>query len=217
MHVEFPWITFDFTAKVEHILKHARIFPELGRLGAAFMVTAVESLSDRVLKILEKGHTQADVYQALLIVQDAGFAFRPTWVTFTPWTTPQDYFDVLDFAESEDLIDCVDPVQYSIRLLVPPGSLLLSRPETQPHLGPLIKDSFYYEWKHPDPRMDDLHKAVSALVEDAAKENEDPGATFYRIRGLAESILGTRERACVTASLETDRVRPPRITEPWFC
>jgi len=217
MHAEFPWLTFDFTAKVEHILKHAEDFPELGRLGAAFMVTAVESLNDTILKILDKDHTRAGVYQALGIVRNAGFAFRPTWVMFTPWTAPQDYFDVLDFVESEGLIDNVDPVQYSIRLLIPPGSLLLSRPAMQPHLGPLIKESFYYEWKHPDPRMDDLHNAVSALVEEAAKENEDPGVTFYRVRGLADSVLGSRGRAPVSANLQPDRVRPPRLTEPWFC
>jgi radical SAM superfamily enzyme YgiQ (UPF0313 family) len=217
MHAEFPWLTFDFTAKVEHILERAEIFPELGRLGAAFMVTAVESLNDTILKILDKDHTRADVYQALGIVRNAGFAFRPTWVMFTPWTAPQDYLDVLDFVESEGLIENVDPVQYSIRLLIPPGSLLLSRPAMKPHLGPLIKESFYYEWKHPDPRMDDLHNAVSALVEEAAKENEDPGVTFYRVRELADSTLGSRERTCVSATLQPDRVRPPRLTEPWFC
>lgn len=217
MHAEFPWLTVDFTAKVEHVLKHAEVFPELGRLGAAFMVTAVESLSDIILGILDKKHTRADVYKALRIVRDAGFALRPTWVMFTPWTTPQDYLDVLDFVESEGLIDHVDPVQYSIRLLVPPGSLLLSRPEMKPHRGPLIKGSFRYEWKHPDPRMDDLHKSVSALVEQAAKEDEDPDVTFCRVRQLAEPMLGARERTRVATPLQPDRARPPRLTEPWFC
>ena len=33
-----------------------------------------------------------------------------------------------------DLIDSVDPVQLSIRLLVPPGSLLLALPEMREHL-----------------------------------------------------------------------------------
>ena len=44
------------------------------------MVSAVESLSDRVLANLEKGHIRADVYEALRILKAAGIVFRPTWV-----------------------------------------------------------------------------------------------------------------------------------------
>ncbi len=32
---------------------------------------------------------------------------------------------MLDFIEAEELIDHVEPVQYALRLLVPPGSLLV--------------------------------------------------------------------------------------------
>jgi radical SAM superfamily enzyme YgiQ (UPF0313 family) len=101
MHAELPSLTFDFTAKVEHILEQAELFPELGTLGCVFMISAVESLGDTVLSNLEKGHTRADVYRALGIVRDAGIAFRPTWVPFTPWTTLEDYVDMLEFVERE--------------------------------------------------------------------------------------------------------------------
>ena len=47
LHEEFPDLTFDFTAKVEHILKHREVFAELARLGCIFIVSAVESLSDQ--------------------------------------------------------------------------------------------------------------------------------------------------------------------------
>lgn len=46
------------------------------------------------------------------IVRAAGIAFRPTWVAFTPWTTLEDYLDVLEFVEAEGLIDHVDAVQW---------------------------------------------------------------------------------------------------------
>src|SRR5437870_3131587 len=97
------------------------------RRAGGVATTAAESMSDTVLANLEKGHTRADIREALRIVRDAGIAFRPTWVAFTPWTTLADYFDMLDFVEAEGLIDHVDPVQYSIRLLVPPGSALVER------------------------------------------------------------------------------------------
>jgi radical SAM superfamily enzyme YgiQ (UPF0313 family) len=216
LHARFPEITFDFTAKVEHILERRALFPELGRVGCAFMVTAAESLSDVVLAHLEKGHTRADIHQALRIVREAGIAFRPTWVAFTPWTTLEDYCDMLAFVAREELIDHVDPVQYSIRLLVPPGSVLLKSPAMIPHLGRLNKEGLRYEWRHPDPRMDELHRAVSATVEGAAREGEDPGLTFHRLRRLAFAAAGRRP-AAVPVALAPGRVRPPRLTEPWFC
>ena len=54
-------MTFDVTAKVEHLLRHRAHLPELAALGCAFIVSAVESLSDPVLAHLDKGHTRADI------------------------------------------------------------------------------------------------------------------------------------------------------------
>jgi radical SAM superfamily enzyme YgiQ (UPF0313 family) len=213
LHAEFPALTFDFTAKVEHILERRELFPELGASGCLFMISAVESLSDRVLTVLEKHHTRADVVAALEIVRAAGIAFRPTWVAFTPWTTLDDYREVLDFVDEHGLVDHVDPVQYSIRLLVPPGSYLLDRPAMKPHLGPLDQASFSYRWTHPDSRMDRLHKEVSALVEKDAEAGEDPAITFYRIRALSAGRRPEDGRS----PLPRDRIRAPRLSEPWFC
>ena len=149
--LQYP-VVVDPAAKVEHILERRTFLPELGALGCLFVVSAVESLSDTVLTNLEKGHTRADVYEALRIVKAAGIVFRPTWVAFTPWTTLDDYLDVLDFVEIEGLVDHVDPVQYTIRLLIPPGSMLLDRPAIRPFLGPLDQAAFSYRWSHPDRR-----------------------------------------------------------------
>jgi radical SAM superfamily enzyme YgiQ (UPF0313 family) len=217
MHAEFPALTFDFTAKVEHILERRTLFPELGALGCVFMVSAGESLSDAVLANLEKGHTRADVFEALQVVRGVGIAFRPTWVAFTPWTTLDDYLDVLEFVEGEGLIDHVDPVQYAIRLLIPPGSMLLARPTIQPFLGPLDHASLSYRWAHPDARMDRLHRAVSALLEEAARTEEDPAVTFSRLRDLAETMAGRASENGRRREVATRRRQPPRLTEPWFC
>ena len=217
MHAEFPELTFDFTAKVEHILEHRAFFPELGALGCLFMVSAVESLSDTVLANLEKGHTRANVYEALQIVKAAGIAFRPTWVAFTPWTTLDDYLDVLDFIETEGLVDHVDPVQYTIRLLIPPGSMLLVRRARHPFLGPLDQAAFSYRWSPPDRRMDHLHQDVAAMVEEATRAEEDPAVTFCRVHALASAAHGNRMPAVVPPALSRQRKRPPRLTEPWFC
>jgi radical SAM superfamily enzyme YgiQ (UPF0313 family) len=213
LHADFPDVTFDITTKVEHILKRGDILPELGRLGCLFLISAVESVSDTVLDILEKNHTKADIEQALKLVRAAGIAPRPTWVAFTPWTTLGDYLDMLAFIEANGLIDHVDPVQYTIRLLVPPGSYLLNRPEMKKHLGLLDQASFSYRWEHPDPRMDRLQKKVTALVEKDVHVGADPASTFYRVWSLA---AGRDPLTCVP-SLPADRERAPRLSEPWFC
>ncbi len=216
LHAEFPGITFDVTAKVEHLLRERRRLPELAGLGCLFIVSAVESLSDTVLGHLAKGHTRADVFEALGIVRAAGLALRPTWVAFTPWTTLDDYRDMLAFVEGEGLIDHVDPVQYSIRLLVPPGSLLGGSPAMRPYLGELVEHAFHYRWTHPDPRVEALEAAVAATVAEAAERSEDAAVTFDRIRRLADEAAG-RPAGPPAAPPAPDRKRPPRLTEPWFC
>jgi radical SAM superfamily enzyme YgiQ (UPF0313 family) len=216
VHAEFPALTFDFTAKVEHLLRQRRHLPELRSLGCVFIVTAVESLSDTVLTHLDKGHTRADVVAALGAGRAAGIALRPTWVAFTPWTTLDDYREMLAFVEGEGLIDHVDPVQYSIRLLVPPGSLLLDSPAMRPHLGELVEGDFYYRWTLPDPRMEALHTRVASLVAEAAERGEDAAVTFYGIRALADQAAG-RPAPPARPLPDPARARPPRLTEPWFC
>jgi radical SAM superfamily enzyme YgiQ (UPF0313 family) len=215
LHAEFPAVTFDFTAKVEHLLHQRQRLPELAALGCLFIVTAAESLDDRVLAVLDKGHTAADVVAALEATRAAGITLRPTWVAFTPWTTLDGYRAWLDFIDEADLLDAVDPVQYGLRLLVPPGSLLLGHEAMRPHVGRLVADSFYYEWTHPNPQMDALQHAVSQAVAVAADRRENAAVTFHTVRGLADEAAGLAPRPA-PARMPTGR-RAPRLTEPWFC
>jgi hypothetical protein len=217
LHAEFPDLTFDFTAKVEHLLRDRRHLATLARQGCLFVVSAVESLSDVVLGHLDKGHTRADVRAVVRVMREAGILLRPTWVAFTPWTTLDDYRAMLDFVDAEDLVDCVDSIQYSLRLLVPPGSLLVDHPAMRPYLGPLRAEAFLYPWTHPDPRLDALQLAVAAVVAEDARSGEDAAVTFDRIATLADQAAGRSPRASVAARLAPDRRRPPRLTEPWFC
>ena len=215
LHAEFPAITFDFTAKIEHLLRHAPRLPELAALGCLFIVSAAESLDPDVLSVLDKGHTGADVVAALEATRAAGITLRPTWVAFTPWTTLDGYRAWLDFIDAGDLVDAVDPVQYGLRLLVPPGSLLLEHPAMRPHLGRLVADAFYYEWTHPDARMDALQGAVSHAVAAAADRREDAAVTFQTVRALADEAAGVAPRPA--PAIARSRRGAPRLTEPWFC
>jgi len=189
LHDEFPHLTYDFTAKIEHVLKNRALLPEFSRLGCIFTISAVESLSDVVLSHLEKGHTRADVVEALRLLRSARIVLRPSFVSFTPWTTLDDYIDVLEFVEAEGLIDHVDPVQFAIRLLVPPGSVLLSRADTRRWIGPLVQETFTYKWAHPDPRMDELHREVTELVENAVRA--EGGADHGSLHRTRDSLSST--------------------------
>jgi len=215
LHAELPRVTFDFTAKVEHLLRERLHLGELAELGCAFIVTAAESLDDRVLGYLDKGHTARDLVAALGAAREAGIALRPTWVAFTPWTTLEGYRQWLDFLADEALVDHVDPVQYGIRLLIPPGSLLLDLPQMRPHLGELVPGGFHYRWTHPDPRVERLAEEVAGVVAAGAERNEDAALTFDRVRGLAAAAAGAP--APEPLGLTANRTRPPRLTEPWFC
>lgn len=215
LHAEFPDVTFDATIKVEHILERREHFRELAALGCAFVVSAVESLSEEVLRHLKKDHTRADVAEALAVLRAAGIPMRPTFVAFTPWTSAEDYVDVLAFAAEQGIVENIDPIQYAIRLLVPPGSALLDEPDARDWLGPLDESAFTYRWTHPDPRMDQLHAEVAKLVEAMASGGCDNRETYDEIRALAERTLGLRiaARAGVVAVGQP----VPHLSEPWFC
>ena len=156
---------------------------------------------------------------ALEIVRAAGVSLRPTFVAFTPWTTLDDYLNLCRFIRAHALEDEVDPVQLSLRLLVPPGSALLAAPDIAPFLGPLDEQALSYRWTHPDPRMDRLEADVSALVEEATRTGEPPAATFGRIHRLAAATAGVPDEAPAPAAIgrKPRREPPPHLTEPWIC
>jgi hypothetical protein len=136
-------------------------------------------------------------------------------VAFTPWTTLDAYRAWLDFIAREDLVDATDPVQYALRLLVPPGSWLLEHAALRPHLGRFVADAFHHEWVHPDPRMETLQSDVAAAIRAAADRREDAAVTFEHMRALAAGAAGVPVPPPL--ALAAGRRQPPRLSEPWFC
>ncbi len=214
LHTRWPDLTFDFTTKVEHILQHRALFPQFAALGCAFVVSAIESVSDCALERLQKGHTAADIDTALAILDSARIALQPTLVAFTPWTTLEDYIAQIEFIRERGLIHHVPPVQLSIRLLVPPGSPLAHAPDAAEWLGELSAENFTYRWTHPDPRMDRLYTKATARVAEAEACGEPAEITFESIRALAYATAGRPVPPHLNVPL---RPAPPRLTENWFC
>jgi hypothetical protein len=212
LHERFPTLTFDFTAKVEHLVREPAAVAALARAGALFVTSAVESLSDAVLERLAKGHTRSDAVAAFEVCARAGLALRPSLVPFTPWATLDDFLELLETFEAHGWVAQLDPVQLSIRLLVPPGSLLEG--DRTIAFDGLDLEALTWRWRHPDPRMDALQAKVAAVVEDAASRHEDVAATFARVRALALAAAG---RPHEHVEVRVDPRRIPRLTESWFC
>jgi radical SAM superfamily enzyme YgiQ (UPF0313 family) len=203
LHRRFPGVSSDITAQVSHLLRERDRLAELRALGCAFVTTAVESLSDRVLAALAKRHRRADVERLLDLAREADLDLRPTFVPFSPWTELGDLAELVRFIAARDLVDQVAPVQLSLRLLVPPGSLLL---DGDHDFGPLDQDALGHSWRHADPRVDQLQRAVAAVCDRDARAGRDPLGTF----------------AAIAALVGADPPPPPlrrsaRLSEPWFC
>jgi len=217
LHAEFPNLTFDATIKIEHLLKHRYLLAELRDLGCAFIVSAVESINDDVLRHLDKGHTMEQVAETFDLMEQVDIPLRPSLMPFSPWESLESYIALLNFFEEHKLIEHVDPVHFSIRLLIPPGSALLDAPDTLEWLGELDAAAYTYRWIHPDPRMDDLHHAVSMLVEKAQNVQADLIETFFHIKALALAADG--RDMCVSCAIKGYGTRKvlPHLTESWFC
>ncbi|MGH9578881.1 MAG: CUAEP/CCAEP-tail radical SAM (seleno)protein, partial [Terriglobales bacterium] len=185
LHRKHPALTYDVTIKVEHLLRHADKLPVLRETGCAFVTTAVESLDDHVLALLDKGHTRADFLHLVEIMRAAGLFLVPTFVAFTPWLTLESYQDLLRTLAGLDLVESVPPVQLAIRLLIPAGSRLLELPEVRDMVGPFDEQALTWRWQHSDPQVDQLQRDVETMVARQAKA----GASRREIFAKAWKIL----------------------------
>ena len=217
LHERVPQLTFDCTTKVEHVLEHADVWSEMAAAGCLFVVCALESVNDEILERLDKGHTTAEALSAIELLREHGIETRPSFMPFTPWTTPHDVLDIVDFVAAHDLVANVDPVQYTIRLLVPEGSLLLTRDDLREHLGAYQAERLSYLWRSADPAADRLQGRLSALVEQSAAAQETAGLAFARIRAAVREAAGDTDGHEPEAIDIGSTEGRPRLTEPWFC
>jgi len=200
-----PGLTFDATIKVEHLIEHEGLLGEMAALGVTFITSAFESVDDRLLEILDKGHTASDLDRVLCSTEAVGIALRPTWLPFTPWTSAEDYLALLQFVESRALVGLTPPVQLGLRLLVPADSPLADPMRDMDALVSYDADGLTWNWRHPDERMDSLQADVAALAE--------RGASFAEIKQAACRALGAQP----WDDMPAPHLHRPGLTEDWFC
>lgn len=216
LRAEFPNVTYDATIKVEHLLKQAELLPILKDTGCLFITTAVESVEEEILHLLDKGHSQEDFKRAADLVQNAGLTLSPTFVPFTPWTTKEGFLHLLETLAELNLIENVAPIQLAIRLLIPNRSYLLELPEMQPHLQGYDQEALSYKWRNPDESVEALCIEVQEIVEASARDSLSRQKTFAEIYEVTLAACGRTNQASPDFStLPTMAI--PSMSEPWFC
>jgi radical SAM superfamily enzyme YgiQ (UPF0313 family) len=207
MHREFSGLTYDATIKIEHLREHRDLLPRLKQTGCLFVTSAVESVDDRVLEKLDKGHTRADFIWVVKQFRRIGLTLAPTFIPFTPWTTRRSYHELLALLVELDLVEHVAPIQLALRLLIPRGSLLLELDDVQAVLADFDEPALLYRWKHPDPQVD-------ALASEAMK--------VAALEGPRREIFRQLWNLAADRPLPEDFDLMPRATipymdEPWYC
>ena len=217
LHQEHPRLTYDVTIKIEHLLKYSRHLATLRDTGCLFVTSAVESVDDRVLARLRKGHTREDFMEVVGRVRQVGLTLSPTFVAFTPWTTREGYRELLSILAELELIENVAPVQLAIRLLIPAGSKLLEHSEVVSGLGEFDPAALSYRWQHADPRVDGLQTEVLDSVKKGEARRESREQIFSRVWNLASQACGAALSQMPVAEMLLPRVKIPYLDEPWYC
>ena len=215
MHHEFPELTYDATIKVEHLLQHAELLPTLQNTGCLFVISAVESLDNAVLKKLDKNHTRADFFDAVELCRRADITLQPTFIPFTPWTTFDQLLDLFEQLWRLDLVNAVGPIQLAIRLLIPAGSRLLELDEIRSIVGTFDASALVYPWKNDNSGIDALCDALQDVVASSEKLKRARSSTFEKmwrtVRQAANQDVNLPQPVLVS------RATVPYLNEPWYC
>ena len=138
-------------------------------------------------------------------------------MTFTPWTTAEDLADMLAFIEAHGLVERVPPVQYGLRLLLPPGSPLIAPTHAQGLLGDYNTEALTYEWR---PHWTSAWTRSSARSPASSPSSTPTSTRATPARSASCATRSSRRRGGPTpATAAPPRVLPatPGLTESWFC
>src|SRR5271168_4337997 len=213
-HEEFPAITYDATIKIEHLKKYSQHLATLRDTGCLFVISAVESVDNAFLAILDKGHTREDFLAVVETFRNLGMTLHPTFVPFSPWTTMEGYLDLLRVIHEENLVENVAPIQLGIRLLIPAGSRLLELAEVQGLVGSFDAQSLVFPWVHRDARMDALSAEIQQIAAAADAQKLSRSAAFARIWQAAHAAAGV---FAPVLGEQRVSVPVPFLSEPWYC
>ena len=214
LHAQFPHVSYDCTIKIQHLIAHADLLPTLKQTGCLFVTSAVESVDDEVLEKLAKHHTDADFTRAVTLLRTHDIALSPTFVPFSPWTTLAGYVRLLQRIVELRLVAAVAPIQLTIRLLIPQGSVLLELADFRPLIDAFDPSLLGFPWRHRDPRVDVLQRELQAIVAEGEAAGQSRRDLFAAIWVHAHAAAGLSAPALPAESIGAPL---PRLSEPWYC
>ena len=217
LHIEFPHLGYDVIIKVEHLLKHQQLLPVLKNTGCRFITTAAESVDDHVLLKLRKGHSSADFNEVVEITRRLELVLSPTFIHFTPWSTVNNYQELLNSIVDLGLVNNVASVQLSIRLLIPLGSRLLELEEIKARAPEFDQEALSYPWQFSDPKMETLANNVGQIVEEGERRGKTRREIFLEIW---ETTINAQDQAAKRSkilNLSLDYTDTPKMSEAWYC
>ncbi len=218
MNDRYPFLTYDFTAKITHFRRHAEYVKQLAPLGLRYTLTAMEFNDDDTLDRLKKKHSTQDLQWSIEFLRSLGVHVKPTFVFINPWVSVEDMVNLLDFIEENDLIECVDPVQYKIRLLLFRNSLLLDG--TYIDRSAFGKENdFYTDWRHEDPAIEELYRELVRVVDHHMAAGTSFYDSFHAVRRVVEGYLPSGARGSHAIAVRSRALREdvPRYDVPNFC
>jgi radical SAM superfamily enzyme YgiQ (UPF0313 family) len=214
LHREYPDISYDATIKIEHIINYPDEIRILKETGCLFILSAVEAVDDTILELLDKGHSRADFISALAFLREIDINLAPTFVAFTPWTTLDNYLELLEHILKLQLIEAVAPIQLAIRLLIPAGSYILKLEGLDDIVGEFDAAILGHPWSNPDPRVDELAQKIQSWVTKAESEGLSRAEIFLEIWRLAHEQA---DKPVPELDIAQTGKAIPRLSENWYC
>jgi hypothetical protein len=102
-------------------------------------------------------------------------------------------------------------------LLIPRGSYLLESSEPANFILPFDDAALVYPWRHTDPRVDQLAKTVSKIVQSGEKLHLSRAQIFQNVRGAAREAAGLPPLVVAASTATMRRAAVPYMNEPWYC
>lgn len=140
----------------------------------------------------------------------------PTFVPFTPWTTRENYLQLLEGVAELGLLEMIPPIQLAIRLLITASSPLLELESVQSVAEPFDGEMLVYPWKSPDPEMDTLADTAMGIVHEGVTTEQTRREIFQRLCAAAQGP----SPADPVPAFGLPPAPPafvPHLTENWFC
>ena len=159
----------------------------------------------------QKNHTSDDLRTAVELSLENNIDIRPTWMPFSPWTEKSDLVNIIKLIENYKLRETVDPIQLTIKLLIPKNSLILQSGEIKQYLESYDPSSFSYSWKYENSVIDEIQNSLFNYV----LENESVDE-YTQYLGLVKIIESYTDNPLLVHS-DYPMKNVPKLSETWFC